>query len=192
MSVLKRKSFLFTSYFSQHCSKWCPAGLQSNIQALPSSSDRVFFFFFWLHRSGVDTVGHLPPSHSVPCILFCDTSLLRVLLHYIRESSLWSSSFLPAWQLNPHHPLSLPCTRPSGTLIVFHAATSGLPSCLLVSAKMFIGPDCVVMEWTDPGEMLEMKLLMFLKRTPRRGRGSADTSVTLSLARDTPPHRLIR
>lgn len=43
---------------------------------------------------------HLPPSRPVLNILFCHTNPLHVFLHDIHESSLTSSSFPPAWQLN--------------------------------------------------------------------------------------------
>lgn len=75
---------------------------------------------------------------------------------------------------------------------ILSSVTLSLASCLFVSAKMFIGPDYGLMEKTDLSKILEMKLLTFLKQTPRRGCGGADRSVALSLIKDTPPHWLIR
>lgn len=54
----------------------------------------VFFFFFSLFplilfllvRFRGESVNHLPPSHTIPCILFCRKNL-HVLFHCIHESS---------------------------------------------------------------------------------------------------------
>lgn len=46
------------------------------------------------------------PSHPIPRFLLCHTNPLHGLHYYLLEPSMWSSSFLPVWQLWIQHPLS--------------------------------------------------------------------------------------
>lgn len=60
----------------------------------------------------VYTDNHLPPPQPISTILLCHIIPVLLLLHYVLESSLKSSSSSPAFQLNLQHPLSGIATIP--------------------------------------------------------------------------------
>lgn len=78
---------------------------------------RFFFLihvvvFFQLNPLGFTIDNHLPPPQPISTILLCHIIPVLLLLHYILESSLKSSSSSPAFQLNLQHPLSGIATIP--------------------------------------------------------------------------------
>lgn len=81
-------------------------------------------FFFELLPLGFPTNNHLHQSHPIPSILLWHTSPLHTLLHYIHESSLYSSSFPPAFchplfPLTTISPLQIPTVSTSSLYSIF-------------------------------------------------------------------------
>lgn len=92
----------------------------------------VFYFFFRLLPLGVAKVDHPPPSHPpLP---------LRVLVHYIRESSLWPSSFLPVCRANISFILTLHISKPSLCLSIFVSTPSVPLMCLFLILSTLVTP----------------------------------------------------